>query len=485
MTISGGLSSALSGLTAASKAAEVVSNNIANATTEGYGRRVMRTSARVVGSVGQGVKITGVDRLSNPIALRDRRLADATVAERGGRAAFLQRVERGLGTPDQPSSLSGRIASFDSALVEASSRPESEARLSKVMETAKGILLVLNTASRDIQSARATADDQITTQVSFLNSTLEKIAAANQQIRENFGSGRNTNGLMDERQQLIDSIAAIIPLREAERENGQLALYANDGTVILDAKAGVFGFVPVGIVTPGMTLGSGALSGLTLDGRAVRTTGDRSPITGGSLAGQFAVRDDLSVAAQDKLDAVARDLAERFQDAGIDATRAPGAPGLFTDGGAAFGAADEVGFSQRISLNAAVDPSRGGALWRLRDGLGAASPGFSGDATLLTALQGALTVPRTPVSGGFMAGERSFATLGADLLSGISSARLQADGDMSFAQGHADTMRQIELQDGVDTDQEMQSLLMIEQAYSANAKVVQTISNLIDLLLGM
>jgi flagellar hook-associated protein 1 FlgK len=132
-----------------------------------------------------------------------------------------------------------------------------------------------------------------------------------------------------------------------------------------------------------------------------------------------------------------------------------------------------------------VDPLQGGELWRLRDGLGAAAPGHSGDATLLNALQGALVQPRTPVSGGFMTGERSFATLGADLLSGISSARLQADGDVSFAQGHADTMRQIELQDGVDTDQEMQSLLMIEQSYAANAKVVQTIHELIDLLLGM
>ena len=39
MTLSGSLSSALSGLNAASRAAEIVSTNIANAMTEGYGRR--------------------------------------------------------------------------------------------------------------------------------------------------------------------------------------------------------------------------------------------------------------------------------------------------------------------------------------------------------------------------------------------------------------------------------------------------------------
>ena len=39
MSISASLSSALSGLTAASRRAEVVASNVANAMTEGYGRR--------------------------------------------------------------------------------------------------------------------------------------------------------------------------------------------------------------------------------------------------------------------------------------------------------------------------------------------------------------------------------------------------------------------------------------------------------------
>ena len=179
MSISGGLTSALSGLTAASRAAEVVSNIIANALTPGYGRRVLNLSARTVGSMGQGVRITGITRLSNPIALRDRRLAEASVGERAARSSFLQRLEFSLGTPDLPYSLSGRVAAFDTALVEAASRPESEARLSKVLDSAKGILQVLNTAARQVQTARSTADDQIESQVNFLNSTLDRIAQTN------------------------------------------------------------------------------------------------------------------------------------------------------------------------------------------------------------------------------------------------------------------------------------------------------------------
>ncbi|NVK62657.1 MAG: flagellar hook-associated protein FlgK, partial [Rhodobacteraceae bacterium] len=60
MSLSGALSNALSGLTANSSAASLVASNIANATTESYGRRTLETSSRTVG-VG-GVQIDGVNR---------------------------------------------------------------------------------------------------------------------------------------------------------------------------------------------------------------------------------------------------------------------------------------------------------------------------------------------------------------------------------------------------------------------------------------
>ncbi|MBP6736765.1 MAG: hypothetical protein KA139_04975, partial [Rhodobacteraceae bacterium] len=38
---------------------------------------------------------------------------------------------------------------------------------------------------------------------------------------------------------------------------------------------------------------------------------------------------------------------------------------------------------------------------------------------------------------------------------------------------------------GVDTDFELQSLLMVEQAYAANAKVIQIIGQMLDKLMEM
>jgi flagellar hook-associated protein 1 FlgK len=41
------------------------------------------------------------------------------------------------------------------------------------------------------------------------------------------------------------------------------------------------------------------------------------------------------------------------------------------------------------------------------------------------------------------------------------------------------------LADGVDTDKEMETLLALEQAYSANAKVFQTANDMLDTILRL
>lgn len=254
--------------------------------------------------------------------------------------------------------------------------------------------------------------------------------------------------------------------------------------MLVDGGASTLGFTPVGVITPDMTLASGALSGITINGQAVATSAEGGLISGGSLAAHFALRDVLAPQMQGKLDAIARDLVERFQDPALDPTRAVGDAGLFTDLGNSFLPANESGLAQRLQLNPIINPAQGGALWKLRDGLGATVQGALGNAGLLNDLASALTAQRAPVSGGFSVGTRSYDTLVADMVSGIATLRLTAESETSFATARYDHLRTIELAGGVDTDQEMQTLLLIEQAYSANARVIKASSEMIQTLLG-
>ena len=485
MSFGTAFASALSGLTAASKASELVSSNIANATTPGYGRRALNLSAQTTGPNGQGVKIAGVNRAQDRPLLNDRRLAQSAQGDAQARLDFYTRLQTLMGTPDQPTSLNGRAAALGSALTEAVSHPESDARLGTVAATAKALASGLAAIGADIQAARSQADADIATQVQQLNAALGRAAKLNGQIQAGLGAGQDTSALQDQRQQTIDQIAQIVPLREVAQNNGAVALYTTGGAVLLDGRPSVFGFTPTAAISPAMTLQSGGLSGLTLNGLATPTAGVDSLMTGGTLAASFALRDDIGVSAQAQIDAVARDLVERFQSSGLDPTRAAGAAGLFTDAGAPFLAANEVGLAQRLSLNRAVDTTQGGALWRLRDGLGATSPGPPGASALLSSLNAALSGNRQTASGAFLPNQRSFSGLTGDLLSMTAANTLAAQGDATFATTRLDTFTGLEAQGGVDTDFEMQSLLQIEQSYTANAKVLKAVGDMMQTLLDM
>ena len=97
-----------------------------------------------------------------------------------------------------------------------------------------------------------------------------------------------------------------------------------------------------------------------------------------------------------RIDAVARDLVERFQSPSTDPSLTPGDAGLFTDNGAAFNPANELALAQRLEINAAVDPAQGGDLWRLRDGINAAVQGPAGDDTQLRRMIDAMDAQRSP-----------------------------------------------------------------------------------------
>lgn len=485
MSVTSALSGALSGLAATSRQAEILSSNVANATTPGYARRQVSLGAAVLAGQGQGVQVLGVTRDVDRQLLGERRIAQAGGGDRDVRAEFLKRLEQTLGTPDSPGSLAARVASFDQALVEAAGRPESQARLNGIATTAKSLLAGFADATRDIQSARATADRRIGEEVGRLNSTLGQLQELNVELRSFSGAGRDISALLDKRQQLVDQIAEIIPVREVPRDLNQIALITTGGATLLDGSAAVLGFTPTHTVTPDMTQALGGLSGITINGRPYDTAGSASPILGGTLGALFAVRDDLAVTAQGKLDATARDLVERFASATVDPTLAPGAAGLITDAGAAFDPLNEVGLAGRLTLNAAADPSQGGALFRLRDGLGAATEGPPGNATILSALHGALTGARALSSTGFAAGNRSFATLTGDVLSDAASMRLSAEAEKSFAAAKLTSLTDLEAQNGIDTDQEMQDLLVIEKNYAANAKVIQAVADMIDTLIRL
>lgn len=482
MSISAALSNALSGLTAGARAANVVSSNLANLTTEGYGRRDIELGAQTGGN-RQGVRVLAVTRHVDQGVLADRRLADGALAHAQTRAQFLTQVQDAIGTPDQPGALSARIAAFEASLVTAASRPDATERLDAVVRRAGEVASAFNDISSEIQKRRMDAEQAIEQGVAGLNGALDEVHGLNRLIADATQRGHATAALLDERQRVVDRIADLVPVQEIPRDRGQIALISETGAVLLDGMPARLEFTRANAVMPHMRQDNGMLAGVTLNGENAGAAGPRNPLAGGRLAALFEIRDDLAVDAQAQVDALARDLAERFQQPGLDPSLTAGDPGLFTDGGAQVTATAETGLAGRLSVNARVDPANGGAAWRLRDGLGATSPGPAGEARLLSAQLEAMTNRQVMASGRLTTGAGTLADHAAALASHAAQSRLTGERASSFAAVRQDSLHAMLLRDGVDSDAETQRLLVIEQAYAANARMIQTLDDMMQTLL--
>jgi flagellar hook-associated protein 1 FlgK len=488
MSITNALSNALSGLNATSRLAEVTSGNLANALTEGFGRQSVSLSSSVVGGFGSGVSVSGINRASSPELTSTRRVADGDLA--GGQAQLdaLVRLERTLGVAGGDDTLATRITAFEGALRQLAETPELAPRQAAVASAASDVAVRLNQISTESARVRQTADADITRQVTEVNDSLGKIARLNRQIQIFASSGRDTASLIDQRELLIDKVASIVPIREHARADGVVELTTAQGLTLVGTRAQEIEFTPSPIITAPMRFdgGAGALSGLTLNGIDITPGGPGSQaITGGALAGQFAIRDDIAPQVSDRADALAADLIGRLAASGIDPTLAPGAPGLFTDEGAAFDPLTLTGLAGRIRLNAAVDPGAGGDPALIRDGLGAMAPGPATNGDLPRALLDALTATGSAATTvpGLPAG-LSFAGAAAGLVELAAFDRVSAETNVAAFSSTRETLASAEADAiGVDSDVELQALIQIEQAFAANVQVIQTATRMLDELL--
>ena len=479
MSLSGALLNAMSGLSAVKRGTELTASNIANANTKGYGKK----NGNFIGAFGSGgVDVLGVKRFQDAGLLSDRRLASAGLENSDAKQSFLKKIQNLLGTADKNGSLSAYFSRFENALVSAVSKPAQSISLQNVFTAARELAEKLNQMSQKVQAAREAADQKITSQVKTLNSALNTVKDLNDRILKLKQNNKDTSTLEDQRQKKIDEIADIIPIREVPKKNGTVSLVSLGGATLLATKPAKILFEPSVVITADMSLKNGLLSGLKINGTDIALTA-KGPVRGGSLAAQFAIRDDLAQTVQTELDAVARDVINRFQSSSVDATLTAGDPGLFTDAGAVLDPTKEVGLARRIAINARVDPDNGGSLYRLRDGLMSTVPGTVGDTKTLQAMRDIVSEKQTLASGKFANQTHSLASLSTAILSSLGSDLMAEGRQNEYHVSALKQLRELEKDGAVDTDEEAQKMLVLEHGYKANARMIKSIDEMLQTIL--
>lgn len=218
MSTFSGLNTAYTGLNAARTGLNTVGQNITNATTVGYTRQRVETTALGAparGSLndlgtktGQGVSVTGISRLGDAFLDARVRTTFSAAGYSSVRADALSSIETTLAEPGD-NGMSSQLQGFWSAWQDVANQPGEPA--------SSAVLLQKSTTLAQRLSAGYTALDNQWTQTRTkaagitdeINSTAAQVGALNGAIRAAGGSGSSTNELVDQRDRLTGRIAQL------------------------------------------------------------------------------------------------------------------------------------------------------------------------------------------------------------------------------------------------------------------------------------
>ena len=448
----GSLSVALSSLLVSEQALETSANNIANANTPGYSRqRTVLTPGDpvVLGglSIGTGVLIQKLESLRDPILELRLNQETQNQGQLDASLGALQQIQVGFSGTD--SGIGDAITKFFDSLQQLSTDPPNLSLRQAVLTAAGNLATNFNTTSNNLQAQSANLDLNVVQTVDQINVLTTQIAALNKQIANLENVHENASTFVDQRQEAIRQLSSLIDVSIIQSDTG-ITLTTSNGTPLVaqDRSFQLTTQVTAGNVHK-ILAGTVDITGL---------------ITSGKLGGLLGVRDKGIPALQTNLDQLAAGLATALNTANRTGFDLNGVAG--TD---LFVPPPIGGVGAAASLSVAItDPALVAAS---SDG----TPGSSGNLVVLSAVRDqAIIAGQTPLD------------FYASIVFGVGSDTANALADTNASQL---ILRQLQDQrasvSGVSLDEEASNIIRYQSSYEAAARVVTTVSTLLDLAVNL
>ena len=470
MSLTGALNSATSGLHTTQTLSNVAADNVSNALTPGYTRR----SAIVVstGSNQTGVAISEIRRDVDASLQRMSRLESGKMARYQVLDEGLRSYTAYLGQPGDQTSPADKYNAFQNSLTTLINMPSSNGAQSGVVLAAEDLAQAVRGAATTLGSTLSEVDMEMRYEVADLNQALYQLQDINRQRLQVEPGTVGAANLGEQADSFLDQISSIIDTRISYSSNGSVSIYTIGGAALLEGE-----------YVQDVTFDAG-------DGTLMAGQQDITPfkdgvrgLQHGSLVGLSELKRRVIPQFNAQLNEYARGLMQTFESA--DASLAPGQAGLFTDNGVAFDAINFDGLASRFRVNEKVSFSGDAEVWRVRDGLGATTQGPAAATTQISVFVRALS---TPVGASAASGIPNTVTLqdfAAEMVTSQATERVRAENNFNAARSAAEVVNGARRNaEGVNIDDEMQRLLLIEQSFAANSRVLTTVSNMIDTLIA-
>lgn len=315
-----GLHSALSGLRVAQQQLAVISNNVANATTPGYTRKILPQSTQVVNSTGQimGVQSETMIRRVDLNLEKELWTQVSTVSAFDVKATYLDTIEKFHGPTDKERSIAAQIAELKDKFAALSDSPSDGFLQQSTLAQAQQVAQKFNEFGNLITDMRNNAQDEIVAAVDQINDLLGTIAKLNRDIKGDGNLTRSVAGLQDKRDEAIKELAGLIDITSFTRGDGVIVIQTSRGTQLTDENATEVFFDP-SIIGPATTY-PGSVSGIYVGGDPLTnlTSVDITDTdVGGKIGGLIDLRDNVLVQYQAQNDELAHKLALRMEAQGL------------------------------------------------------------------------------------------------------------------------------------------------------------------------
>lgn len=224
MSTFSGLELSRRALSAQQGALNVTGHNIANANTQGYTRQIPNLTATTPDtisgmgrnlSLGSGVTMDTITRARDAFVDRQFRTETSRQQYWTAKQDSLTKVEDVINEPSD-NSLSDDMNKFWVAWSDLSKSPENSGARSVVRERALTLTDSLHAISTQISNRQNDLNSQVNVQISQINFYGEQIKELNDQIRRAEVSGDNPNDLRDSRDNLVDELSKIVNVRVIE-----------------------------------------------------------------------------------------------------------------------------------------------------------------------------------------------------------------------------------------------------------------------------